>query len=43
MICAALRASMICQAYGLDKKILVPKNEDFLARGYEKDIFCVLH
>ena len=24
---------------GLDKKILVPKNEDFLSRGYEKDIF----
>ena len=22
---------MICQACGLDKKILVPKNEDFLA------------
>ena len=34
---------MICQACGLDKKILVPKNEDFLSRGYEKDIFCVLH
>ena len=24
---------------GLDKKILVPKNEDFLSRVYEKDIF----
>jgi len=22
---------MICQACGLDKKILIPKNEDFLA------------
>ena len=31
MICTALRAAMICQACGLDKKILVPKNEDFLA------------
>ena len=31
MICTALRAVMICQACGLDKKILVPKNEDFLA------------
>ena len=30
MICTALRAAMICQACGLDKKILVPKNEDFL-------------
>ena len=30
---------MICQACGLDKKILVPKNEDFLSRDYEKDIF----
>ena len=37
MICTALRAAMICQAYGLDKKILVPKNEDFLAAepGFE--------
>ena len=31
MICTALRAAMICQACGLDKKILVPKNENFLA------------
>ena len=43
MICTALRAAMICQACGLDKKILVPKNEDFLSRGYEKDIFRGLH
>ena len=41
MICTALRAVMIYQACGLDKKILVPKNEDFLSRGYEKDIFVV--
>jgi len=31
MIYTALRAVMIYQACGLDKKILVPKNEDFLA------------
>ena len=31
MIYTTLRAVMICQACGLDKKILVPKNEDFLA------------
>ena len=30
MICTALRAAMICQACGLDKKIPVPQNEDFL-------------
>ena len=34
---------MICQACGLDKKILVPKNEDFLYKGYEKDIFAFLN
>ena len=37
MICTALRAAMICQACGLDKKILVPKNEDFLAHTYKID------
>ena len=37
MICSALRAAMICQACGLDKKILVPKNEDFLAQPYKID------
>ena len=31
--------SMIYQACGLDKKILVPKNEDFLRRADKKDIF----
>ena len=38
MICTALRAAMICQACGLDKKILVPKNEDFLAGAQGLDI-----
>ena len=31
MICTTLRAAMICQAYGLDKKIRILSNADFLA------------
>jgi len=31
MICTALRAAMICQACGLDKKIRILTNADFLA------------
>jgi len=37
MICTTLRAVMIYQACGLDKKILVPKNEDFLAHPFKID------
>ena len=32
---------MIYQACGLDKKILVLWNEDFLCKGYKKDVFAV--
>ncbi len=31
MIYAALRTSMIYHCFAMDKKILVPKNENFLA------------
>ena len=37
MICTARCAAMIYQACGLDKKILVPKNEDFLCCHYKID------
>jgi len=33
---------MICQACGLDKKILVPKNEDFLAGAEGLGSLCAL-